>query len=197
MTPKQEERLRNKIKKIKAALAADKRSWGGYYHDGQGLRYELPSLYLRLKDYTGGLRYMNWFNKNFPEDVGFPDFLFEWTIILFKTGRLEEAERKAFQTFTLNTYIFDKFFGRAITPLEKHEFSGTESAEFAIEHFGYSCEQESFWDFGAWLSTFIDSAKFKATANRFIDIQIKLKDEKNFKKRVNLIREADQLEKEF
>ena len=140
---------------------------------------------------------MNWFNKNFPEDVGFPDFLFEWTIILFKTGRLKEAERRAFQTFSLNTYIFDKFFGRAINPIEKHEFSKTESAEFAIEHFGYSCQQENLLDFGAWLSTFIDSAKFKAISARLIDIQIRLNDEENFTKRENLIREADQLEKEF
>lgn len=35
MTPKQADRIRNKIKKIKAALAADKKRWGGYYHDEQ------------------------------------------------------------------------------------------------------------------------------------------------------------------
>jgi hypothetical protein len=197
MTPKQEERLRNKIKKIKAALAADKRSWGGYYHDGQGLRYEPPHLYLQLKDFTGGLRYMNWFNKNFPEDVGFPDFLFEWTIILFKTGRFKEAEKKAFQTFAQNTYVFDKFFDQPINPIEKNEFSRLESAEFAIDHFGYSCQQEYLLDFAAWLFTFINSEKFKTTAAKFIEIQIRLYNEENFKKRESLNREADQLEKEF
>ena len=39
MTAKQEEKIKNKIKKIKVALAEDKKRWGGYYHDGQGLRY--------------------------------------------------------------------------------------------------------------------------------------------------------------
>jgi len=69
MTPKQQARLQNKIKKIKSALAADKKHWGGYYHDGGGLRYLPPGLYIQLEDYSGGLRYLNWFKKNFPDDA--------------------------------------------------------------------------------------------------------------------------------
>ncbi len=34
MTPRQEERIRNKIAKIRKELAADKKQWGGYHHDG-------------------------------------------------------------------------------------------------------------------------------------------------------------------
>ena len=44
MTPKQIERVKTKIKRIKAALAADKKHWGGFFHDGQGLRYIPPQL---------------------------------------------------------------------------------------------------------------------------------------------------------
>lgn len=51
MTAKQEVRIRNKIKKIKAALAADKRLWGGFRHDGRGLRYATPLLYIQLSDF--------------------------------------------------------------------------------------------------------------------------------------------------
>lgn len=38
------------------------------------------------------MKYLNWFNKNFPDDSGFPDFLFEWTLILYQKGKLKEAE---------------------------------------------------------------------------------------------------------
>lgn len=38
MTTKQVERIKEKIKRLKAALARDKKQWGGYYHDGQGNR---------------------------------------------------------------------------------------------------------------------------------------------------------------
>ncbi|WP_241910479.1 hypothetical protein [Pseudotamlana carrageenivorans] len=89
MTPKQVERIQNKIKKIKKELAADKKHWGGYYHDGRGLRYLPPALYLKINDYTGALRYFNWFNKNFPEDSCYPIFMFEWTMTLFKRKKLK------------------------------------------------------------------------------------------------------------
>ena len=85
MIPRQTERIKTKIKNIKAALAADKKQWGGYYyHDGRGYRYLPSQFYIQIEDYTGGLRYLNWFNKNFDNDACYPVFLLEWSIILFK-----------------------------------------------------------------------------------------------------------------
>jgi hypothetical protein len=55
-----------------------------------GLRRQ--KYYVQLGDYAGGLRYTRWFDKNFPDDIGYPDFLFEWTIILFRNAKLKEAE---------------------------------------------------------------------------------------------------------
>ena len=50
MTPKQIERIQKKIKNIRKALYEEKRMFGGY-HDGRGLRYVPPSLYLKIQDY--------------------------------------------------------------------------------------------------------------------------------------------------
>jgi len=57
MTEKQIERVRTKIARIKRALAADKKEWGGYYHDGSGLRYRCPELYLEIREFKGSLNY--------------------------------------------------------------------------------------------------------------------------------------------
>ena len=119
MTPKQAERLQTKIKQIKSALAADKKRSGGYYDDSAGRRYQPPQYYIKLGDYSGGATYFRWFYKNFPDDAGFPDFLFEWTLNLFKTGKIKDAEKMAFKTFCRNTYIFDKFLGKPIVPIVK------------------------------------------------------------------------------
>lgn len=197
MTPKQEERIRNKIRKIKAALAADKKFWGGEHHDGQGLRYAPPQLYLKLGDYTGGLRYINWFYKNFPDDSGFPDFLFECTVILFKTGRLKQAEKKAYETFTRNTYLFDKFFGKPIHKIDKYENSRLQSPEFAAEYFEYSARQEELSDFAAWLDKFTQAEKFITAAHTYIDIYKKLQHERDVETRGYLLRQARQLEDEL
>lgn len=115
MTEKQQERIRLKIKKIKSELATDKKRWGGFYDDSRGLRYLSLEYYIKLKDYSGSKRYLNWFYKNFPDDGGFPEFLFECSIILFYSGKLKDAQRQLFETFTSNTYVIDNFLGNPIT----------------------------------------------------------------------------------
>jgi hypothetical protein len=197
MTPKQQERIKNKIKKVKAALAADKRYWGGQYHDGRGLRYIPPQLYIELNDFIGGLRYFNWFHKNFPDDSGYPDFLFEWTIILFKTSRLKEAEKKAFETFCRNTYLFDIYFERQDTKIDKWEGSNLETLDYADNQFCYSNKQNNLADFSEWLDNFIASEKFNLLSNKYLDIQKRLKAEKDTETRQYLIQHERQLVNEL
>jgi len=171
MTPKQQERIQSKIKKIKAALAADKRYHGGYYDDSRGLRYLPPRHYIELNDFTGGLRYFNWFKKTFPDDSGFPNFLFEWTIVLFKTGRLKEAEKKAWETFCRNTYLFDIFFCTQTTVIEKWEGSNLETKEYADNYFTYSSKQEHLIDFAQWLEEYVSTEVFKEFSKTYIEKQ--------------------------
>jgi len=192
MTPKQQERIKNKIKKVKAALSADKKHWGGQYHDGQGLRYFPPQLYIQLNDFTGGLRYFNWFNKNFSDDSCYPDFLFEWTIILFKTGRLKEAEKKAFETFRSNTYLFDIFFGRQVPKI-----TNLQTQDIVDNQFCYNSKQENLLDFSEWLDKFIVTEKFILLSQKYLDIHKRLETERNTETRKYLIQLKRQLENEL
>ncbi|WP_347840009.1 hypothetical protein [uncultured Draconibacterium sp.] len=168
MTPKQIERIYTKIKKIRAALAAEKRKFG-CYDDSRGMRYIPLQLFVKIEDYKGGLVYLRWFKKNFPDDIGFPDFLFEWTLILFKNGKLKDAEQKAIETYFSNSYLFDKFFGREIIPIEKYEYSNVSTTEF-MQYFTYSSEQVEFADFSAWLMEYENSERFQMKKEKFIEI---------------------------
>lgn len=94
MTEKQEQRIRDKIKKVKSALAADRRFHNGYFDDSRGLRYVPPGLYLKIKDYKGAARYFNWFDKNFSTDIGYGTFLFEYALSSFKNKKIKIAGRK-------------------------------------------------------------------------------------------------------
>lgn len=192
MTPKQAERLQAKISNIKRTLAAEKRKFG-CYDDSRGLRYSPTKYFIQLQDYKGGLTYLRWFSKNFPDDGGFPDFLFEWTIILFKCGKTKEAARKAFETFCVNTYLFDKFFGRPITPVDKWEGSNLEAPGYA-EYLDYSSGQPELADFGEWLDNLIATDDFKSRCDKYIDIHMRLKTENDRETRSYLIMQARQLE---
>jgi hypothetical protein len=187
MTPKQEEKIRNKIAGIRKELAADKKHWGGFYDDSRGLRYLPPELFIKLKDYKGGLRYLRWFNRTFPNDSGYPIFLFEWTLILFKTGNLKEAEKKALETFFSNNYFFDKFLlGKELIIIENRGSSNWETADLA-EILKYSKSDPEFADFGEWLEKIQTSEKYFKIANELIEIDKKLVTEPTGKTRAKLV----------
>ena len=175
MTPRQIERLRKKIADIKKSLAAEKRKFGGY-DDSRALRYLPPKYFIQLQDFTGGLAYLKWFSKQFPDDVGFPDFLFEWAIILFKNGKTRACEFKIFEAFCSNTYILDKYFGNAVIPIDKYEHSDLPTTAF-LNYFEYAARQKDLEDFTIWLRAYINTAQFKDQCIRYIDIYKKLKTE--------------------
>jgi len=175
VTQKPIERAKKKIAEIKRTLAAEKRKFG-WYDDGRGLRYLPTKYFIQLADYSGGLTYTKWFDKNFPDDSGFPEFLFEWTIILFKTGKTKEAEKKAFQTFCSNPYWFDKFFGKPIKPLDMWHSSNLTRPEYT-EALEYSSGQADLGDFSHWLDSFISTDDFINRSTKYMDMYKRLKTE--------------------
>ena len=192
MTEKQIDRIKVKIDKYKKALALDKKQWGGYYHDGQGIRYIIPALYIQILDFKGCLRYFNWFNKNFPDDSCFPIFLFEWTFVLFKCNKRIEAENKLHLTFFSNTYLLDKFLGKELLDFDKNESSAWEFKSWT-EHFHYDKNDLEFIDFANWVAEKLQTRVFLDKANRFVEIEQLLKSEPVGQKRKNLVKELSKL----
>ena len=186
MTDKQIERVKNKIRKLKQALADDKKHWGGAYHDGSGIRYVIPEQYIKIKDYKGALRYLRWFDKNFPDDIGYPIFLFESTFILFKCDKVKEAEKKARKTFFSNTYLFDIFLGKEPLYFDKSENHAWEFEELA-KHLTYKKDDLEFIEFAAWIENVLSSREFLDQANEFIQIEQQLKSEPVGRKRTQLV----------
>ena len=195
MTEKQIERVKLKIAKYKKELADDKKFWGGYYHDGRGIRYVIPEQYIKICDYKGAVKYFNWFAKNFPDDTCYPIFLFEWTFSLFKCGKLVEAEKQAQRTFFSNTYLLDNFLGKEPLQLEKNESFSWES-ESLLKHFTYSNKDLEFTSFGEWLETVLQSRTFLDKANNFIEISRQLKIESEVEKRGILIKQLNEIKYE-
>ena len=180
--------IKVKIDKYKKALSLDKKQWGGFYHDGQGIRYVIPALYIQIFDYKGGLKYFNWFDKNFPDDSCYPIFLFEWTLVLFKCNKLIEAEKKLHLTFFSNTYLLDKFLGKEFLDLDKNESSNWEFKSL-IEHFYYDKNAPELIEFATWISIKLQTRLFLDKANRFVKIEQLLKTEPVGDKRTKLVKE--------
>lgn len=193
MTPKQEERIRNKIARIKKDLAADKRFWHGYYHDGSGLRYLPPGLYIKLADYKGGMRYIRWFEKNFPDDAAHGLFLFEWAILLFKTGKTNECMKKIVETFKSHFFLIDAFLEREPIVIEMTDHLEWQKSSLA-NYFTYRHTDPALFDFGIWLMEFVESPAYKAFVTKYLELEIKLRNTSGVPLRSKILKEQQSLE---
>jgi len=186
MTPKQEERIRNKIARIRKELAADKKRWGGFYDDSRGLRYLPPEQFIKLKDYKGGLRYLRWFNRTFPDDSGYPIFHFDWALILYKTGNLKEAEDRVFKIYFTSKTMIDIFLEKEILP-KKIKGNPSRERESRAESLRYKKSDPEFAGFAEWLENFCNTRKFIEFAHELNEIDRKLETEPVGKTRSQLV----------
>lgn len=115
---------------------------------------------------------MRWFARTFPDDCCYPIFLFEWSLILFKTGKEKETQRKVIETYCSNTYLFDKFLDRDLLYCDKLENSAWDKKSI-VEHFKYLRTDKEMTDFAEWLEDFTSSEAFQRIAKEFIDIEIR------------------------
>lgn len=175
MTDKQRQRLKEKIEKIRKGLAAEKKKFG-WFDDSRGARYLPTKLYIRIGDFAGGLRYLKWFARNFPDDMGLSDFLFESTFIFYKQGKLKEAEKTALRTYFSNPFLIDAFFENEFRYAGREDSLRSHQAE-NIQHLEYRHHQEQFTDFSEWLRSFVQSDRFVETKSEFDAIEKQLESE--------------------
>lgn len=172
MTPLQIQRTQAKIAAIRKALADEKRRYGGY-DDSRGMRYAPPELYIKLQDFKGSMVYYRWFDKNFPDDSGYALFLFYWSLTLFKNNKLKKAEQKAIKTFCANTYLIDQYLG---LPLHAHDViqNAAWSKAQALEIFPNAVHQRDFPDFYEWLRGGVQSERYQAIAQEYLELEVLL-----------------------
>lgn len=185
MSPKQADRLRRQITVIRRTLAAEKRKFGGY-DDSRGLRYLPTRYYVQLADFAGGLTYLRWFWRNFPTDVGFADFLFEATIILFKQGKLKEATRQATATFRADRQLLARFLGQHAPSAEAWE-NPPLAAESYARYFATLGSLTTLLDVAEWVGELTSSEQFMASAQHFSDLHRQLHGEQDGEKRRHLL----------
>lgn len=191
MTDRQRERIKNKIKLIKQTLNAEKRKFGGF-DDSAGRRYSPTGLYLQIEDYEGGLRYFRWFQKNFPDDMGFPGFLFESTVILFKTAHIDEAESYALKTYFSNRFLLDTYFENDFELTDKGTSTNYKRADY-LANFNYRHNQDELLEFSAWLNEFRQSNRFVTTKKEIDKIEEQLETEPVGPKRSELVKKLYRL----
>lgn len=174
MTPKQKERIVNKIKKIRKEIYEEKKRWGGY-HDGRGLRYIPFELYLKIQDYKGGLTYLRWFNKNFPDDIAMPTIMLMSSVIYFKNNKTKDAEKKALQTYFADSIVFDIFNDIPIQKESNSNFDLNSIKDFFTD----LQNQNDLSDYKKWLADFVKTETFAEYRDEYQLLQARRRTEKD------------------
>lgn len=150
---------------------------------------------MRIRDYAGAKRYFNWFHKNFPDDGGYPEFLFEWALTLYKCKKRVDAENKVLETFFANTCLLSHFLRSQGHGRDIEHGSNWETEEI-LQDFAYSCEEEEWKDFADGLSAFVKTVRYIGYTDRFLEIKEELKDRPSGERRSALVREMIRMRSE-
>jgi hypothetical protein len=115
--------------------------------------------------------------------------LFEWTIFLFKTKRLKEAEIKTFELFCSDTKQFFKIDG--------HSNSTVSDQECAESYIIELKNKDSLSDFKTWFDKFTTTEKFLHLCTKYIDIKKQLYTKQDEKATADLTQQLEQLTSEL
>jgi hypothetical protein len=151
LTPAQIARIQKKIDRIKKSIASEKVRFG-CYDDSRGLRYEPPFLYMQIMDLTGGLRYYNWFMKNFPDDCGSPIMYISWTALFFFRNELPQARRLFKRAVFSNIYLIPVLLGKTIELYDTGKSLNYDNSEW-VKEIDFSDFQFLTAEFCQWLET--------------------------------------------
>ncbi len=189
--PDTEQNVKQRISRYRSLLNKEKRDHG-FISDGYERRYLLFSLHFLLGDIKKAEEYFQWYESEFPDDVGEPFQLLCWVLLLFRMGKEAQAKHKMVQAMLPNLYLIPSLLGRDI---DKYDMWHSSSDQY-IEHVQYLPPQvrdEIRPSEIEWLTELYDSFEFKRVRQRYISIYRELLHQKNTESRRQLIEEADRL----
>ena len=152
--------------------------------DRSAHRMAVPPLFLRLEDYVGAMDYFLWYDSNFPEDAGFPEFYLAWAMTLFKNNQAQKAEAAVILSYIQNPYLIGLIVQKE-NPLVCGGLFQIESREWAINavHFCYLFMTP---DFVTWLGGYTLSEAYSSFTGRIDSINKLLDGERDQPLRTNL-----------
>lgn len=181
-----QKKYRDRATRLKRALAAEKRRYGGI-DDGYGKRYLIGPLYALAGDFDLALAHYDWYEKECSDDVGEPVHYLWWALSLYRTGGLEKANARLLETMVQNVYLLPALLGFATVTHDMWHSSNREQPDYISkippEFLPELSERECLWIEGR-----LDTALFRRVKDEYISTYRLLKSEESFDKRCAVLR---------
>ena len=193
MAQSENQKIRSRLRSYERKLQKEKKEYG-FYRDGAGKRYQIGPHYMLLGDNDGALAAFEWFEKEFPDDIGVPDHFLCWTLALHRAGNEIGAAKKLRQTMFSNLYLVPHLLGSPVDELDI--WHGSSDAEpFHAEHVPKAYLQ--LWSDAEreWASGLYHSPGFPSVRGRYIEISRLLDTTPPGPERSRLVKEMHELER--
>jgi hypothetical protein len=189
--PKTEKKLKSQISSYRSSLLKEKKKFG-FVDDGQGKRYLLFTFYFVLNDIEETKEYIEWYEKEFSDDMGEPIQKLCWALSLRRMDNEAGARKMLAETMLLNLYLIPKLLDQQIAEYDIWQLSSDGHIGYADyipkEVISSITDAET-----QWLRQQYDSLEFRRIRNRYIDIYGKLKNTKEIDERTRLLEESHSL----
>ena len=187
------QKIRSRLRSYERKLKQEKKKYG-YYNDGAGKRYQVGPHYMLLDDNNGALTAFEWFEKEFPDDIGVPDHFLCWSLALHRAGNDIGAARKLRQTMFSNLYLVPRLLGSPIAELDIWHGSSDAEPSYA-EHIHEPYLRLWTKEERDWASGLYQSPGFQSVRERYIEISRTLDTTRPGPERSRLVEEMYKLER--
>jgi hypothetical protein len=192
MPSTEKQKIRSRLRSYERKLQKEKKEHG-FYRDGAGKRYQIGPHYMLLGDNDGALASFQWFEKEFPDDVGEPGHYLCWSLALYRSGNEVGAAKKLRQTMLTNLYLVPHLLGSPIAELDIWHCSSDAEPGY-IE-----CIPEAYFQLWTdaerkWAAGLYESPGFTSVRARYIAISRELNTTRPGPVRNRLVEEMSKLE---
>ncbi len=193
MPQTENQKIRARLRSYERKLEKEKEKYG-FYRDGAGKRYQVGPHYMLLGDNEGALAAFEWFEKEFPDDIGVPDHFLCWSLALHRAGNEIGAARKLRQTMFSNLYLVPHLLESPVDELDIWHGSNYAEPSY-VEHVPEAYLQ--FWTEAEreWASGLYQSPGFRSVRERYIEISRLLATTRPGPERSRLVKEMHELER--
>jgi hypothetical protein len=189
--PQDLKKVRTRIRRYERSLRQEQERFG-HIGGGYGKRYLLGPLYLLMGDTDGVLQSYTWFDQTFAGDSDEPLHLLCWALVLYRVGKLNQAEAKLRQTMLSNVYLVPHLLG-----MEQEVIEMWHPSNLAYKSYVACIPESTFhlWEPPAiqWANTVYHNESTRRVRERYIELYTQLKKEPRGPRRSELLEEACQL----
>lgn len=169
--PTDSKKIRARISSYKSSFRREKKEHGSI-SDGSGKRMILFWLYFLLDDHDAAGEYFEWYEAEFPDDMGDPIQHLCWALSLHRMDNGTAARSRLAIAMLSNSYMIPKVLGRKMPP-KIRTGSNFEWAEYIDD-----CPPEIFDAITEsdreWMGTEYDSLDFVRLRKKHRELQEKL-----------------------